>query len=57
MIKYVYYIPATSQMPQITKSRTVPENEWAEILNCINVNEFVKLQYQTCNVCADGCDE
>lgn len=56
-IKYVYYIPAKSNLPEINKSRTVPDSEWAEILSCVNTNDFVKLQYQTCNVCIDGCDE
>jgi hypothetical protein len=56
-ISYNYYIPGRSLQPQIKKSRAVSESEWAEILNDVTISEFVKLQYQTCNVCADGCDE
>ena len=56
-IKYVYYIPAQSRMPIIRKSRSVTENEWREILNDVNLDDFLKLNYQSCNICVDGCDE
>jgi hypothetical protein len=56
-IKYVYYIPAQSSIPIINKSRSVPESEWTEILNDVNLDYFVKLNYQSCNICVDGCDE
>jgi len=26
-------------------------------MNDVNIDNFVKLNYQTCNVCVDGCDE
>ncbi len=56
-IKYVYYIPAQSRVPIINKSRSVSESEWTEILNIVNLDDFVNLNYQSCNVCFDGCDE
>jgi hypothetical protein len=56
-IKYVYYVPRISQQPQIRKTRTVSSSEWTEILNDVNMDDFVQLNYQTCNVCFDGCDE
>jgi hypothetical protein len=56
-IKYVYYIPARSSEPIVRKSRTVTNEEWAEILNDVNSDQFAALNYQTCNVCFDGCDE
>ena len=56
-VTYVYYIPAQSQLPVINKSRPVSESEWTEIINDINLNDFVKLNYQSCNICVDGCDE
>ena len=56
-IKYVYYIPAQSRIPIIRKSRSVTENEWREILNDVNLDDFLKLNYQSCNICVDGCDE
>lgn len=56
-IKYVYYVPNKSRQPQIRKTRAVSSAEWAEILNAVNMDNFVKLNYNTCNVCVDGCDE
>jgi hypothetical protein len=26
-------------------------------LNDVNLNDFLKLDYHSCNVCVDGCDE
>lgn len=57
LIKYVYYVPSKSQQPQIRKTRTVSSTEWTEISNDVNMDNFIKLNYQTCNVCIDGCDE
>jgi len=56
-IRYVYYIPRKSSLPQITKERAVPESEWNEIVKCVNIDQFTKLNYNSCNVCFDGCDE
>jgi hypothetical protein len=56
-IKYVYYIPSISQQPKISKTRPISDVEWSEILGEVNMDDFVKLKYQTCNVCVDGCDE
>jgi hypothetical protein len=56
-IKYVYFIPAISKEPVINKSRAVSETEWTEIQNDFNLDDFVKLNYQSCNICLDGCDE
>jgi hypothetical protein len=56
-IRYVYYIPAKSNDPVINKTRTVSESEWEGILKDFNMDDFVKLDYQSCNICVDGCDE
>lgn len=56
-INYVYYIPSRSQSPKIKKSRAVPESEWSEIQNCVNLDDFSRLHYQSCAICVDGCDE
>jgi hypothetical protein len=56
-IKYVSYIPARSTTPVVNKSRTVSESEWQEILDVVNTDDFVRLDYNTCNICVDGCDE
>jgi len=57
VIKYVYYVPAESRLPKINKTRTTTEAEWDNILNSIDLNNFVKLDYNSCNICVDGCDE
>jgi hypothetical protein len=56
-IKYVYYVPAHSSVPTINKSRSVSAEEWREILNDVSMDEFLKLNYNACNICVDGCDE
>jgi hypothetical protein len=57
MIKYVYSVPAQSQIPVINKARNTTTTEWNNILNSINFNNFLNLNYNTCNICVDGCDE
>jgi hypothetical protein len=57
VIKYFYYVPAQSRLPKINKTRTTTEAEWANILNSLDLNNFVKLDYTSCNICFDGCDE
>jgi hypothetical protein len=56
-IKYVYYVPAKSMLPKIQKTRFTTDSEWANITNSLNINYFLKLSYNTCNICVDGCDE
>lgn len=57
VVKYIYYVPRKSSQAQMSKTRATSEVEWAEISNAVNMDDFVKLDYKTCNVCADGCDE
>jgi hypothetical protein len=56
-IKYVYIIPSQSSQPEINASRAITKSEWEEIDNALNINTFRKLNYNTCNICVDGCDE
>jgi hypothetical protein len=56
-ITYRYWIPARSPAPVINKTREVTEIEWEEISSYVNLSEFLNLDYNTCNVCVDGCDE
>lgn len=56
-ISYVYYVPNKSDNPKIIKSRLITESEWNTILNCINTDDFIKLNYNECNYCRDGCDD
>jgi hypothetical protein len=57
VIRYVYFVPARSRLPKINKTRTTTEAEWANILHSLDLNNFVKLDYNSCNICVDGCDE
>lgn len=57
MIKYTYTVPAKSHIPEINQSRPTSPDEWDDILNSINIRNFLNLNYNTCNVCVDGCDE
>ncbi len=56
-IKYIYHVPRESEKAKITKTRAVSSSEWTEIMNAVNMDNFNKLKYNTCNVCVDGCDE
>jgi hypothetical protein len=56
-IKYVYSVPAKSQIPEINEVRQTTTAEWNNILNSINFNDFLNLNYNTCHICVDGCDE
>ena len=57
MIKYVYSVPARSSIPEIYKTRLTTGTEWNNILNSINISNFLNLNYNSCNICVDGCDE
>jgi hypothetical protein len=56
-VDYVYYIPRESALPQTRTSRNLTESEWSEIINSFNTDNFMELEYNTCNICVDGCDE
>ena len=56
-IKYVYWVPSQSTKPLINETRAITKSEWDEIENTINIDSFSKLDYNSCNLCFDGCDE
>ena len=56
-IQYVYYVPAESMLPKIKGRRSITESEWYDIKSAIKIDEFLKLDYNSCNICVDGCDE
>jgi len=56
-IKYVYFVPSKSSSAMIRTSRSVSVSEWNEINEAFNMVEFSRLDYNTCNICVDGCDE
>lgn len=57
IIKYVYSVPAKSRVPEINQTRFTTTADWKNITDAIDLNNFLKLNYNTCNICLDGCDE
>jgi hypothetical protein len=56
-IKYVYYVPSKSSSALIRTTRSVTASEWNEITEIVNMDSFATLNFNTCNICVDGCDE
>lgn len=38
-------------------SQSFANHKWEELVACFDYNYFITLDYNVCNVCADGCDE
>lgn len=57
IIRYVYSIPGQSTFPKINKTRATTDDEWVNILNSLDLDNFIKLNYNSCGICVDGCDE
>lgn len=57
VIKYVYSVPAKSNISEILKTRHTTTTEWNDILNSVNISNFLNLNFNSCNICVDGCDE
>jgi len=56
-IEYYRNIPCGDNKGVTRKSRKISTSEWNEISSSFDYSKFKKLEYNTCNVCADGCDE
>ena len=56
-IEYYRNIPCGDNKGTTQKSRKISASEWNEIISSVDYSKFKKLEYNTCNVCADGCDE
>jgi len=56
-IDYSRIIPCGDKKGTKQKSRKISTSEWNEINSSFDHSKFKKLDYNTCNVCADGCDE
>ncbi|HEX2394958.1 MAG TPA: hypothetical protein VHI78_06395 [Bacteroidales bacterium] len=41
---------------KLSETKETEESEWSELKNSINLEEFKKINLNTCYVCADGCD-
>ena len=56
-IKYERTIPCGDNQGTETKSISITTEKWDSIWSSFNYNLFKTLDYNACNVCADGCDE
>ncbi len=56
-IEYNRNIPCGDEKGTTHKSRKITNSEWNEIISSFNYSKFKTLSYNTCNICADGCDE
>lgn len=56
-IDYERKIPCGEGKGTTKKSSSVSPSEWNEIISSFSISEFKTLEYNTCNVCVDGCDE
>lgn len=56
-IEYHRNIPCGEGKGKLQKSRKTSVVEWNEIISSFDSRKFKALNYNTCNVCADGCDE
>lgn len=56
-ISYYRNIPCGDDKGTTRKSRKISASEWNKIISSFNIEAFKTLKFNTCNVCADGCDE
>ena len=56
-IGYERTIPCGENEGTTNKNRNISPEEWVEINNSFDYSLFQTLDYNDCNVCADGCDE
>ncbi len=57
--KIVYYrnIPCGENKQSVSRTLNMDTEDWKEIKSSFNYGLFLTLTDNTCNVCADGCDE
>ncbi|HKJ78903.1 MAG TPA: hypothetical protein VKA10_05185 [Prolixibacteraceae bacterium] len=56
-IVYTRTIPCGEEKGTQTESEIISEADWQELQNSFDYDQFLTLDYDECNVCADGCDE
>lgn len=54
---YTRTIPCGENKGTDKDSRAISEEEWQNLKNSIDYDQFLALDYNECNLCADGCDE
>lgn len=56
-VKYVDYKKCSTTNPTVSKSGELTTAELNELLGKLDFDELKKLDLNSCNVCADGCDD
>lgn len=56
-IEYIRNVPCGDGKGTTKKEKEISTIEWNEIQTSFDYSLFKKLDYNSCNVCADGCDE
>lgn len=56
-IEYERNIPCGENQGTDKKNQIFTDNEWNQLLESFDYDYFITLDYNICNVCADGCDE
>lgn len=56
-VKYVDYKNCSTTNPTVSKSGQLTTAELNELLGKLDFDELKKLELNSCNVCADGCDD
>ncbi len=56
-IEYIRNIPCGDEKGTKKRERKITTQEWGEIQSSFDYSQFKTLQFNSCNVCVDGCDE
>lgn len=56
-VDYLRQIPCGDNKGTKNATNPISEERWNDIITSFDYSHFVALDYNECNVCADGCDE
>lgn len=51
-----FTLEAICDRSEYKTSKSIPDSVWKKIIDAYDQNKFSKVNINTCNVCADGCD-
>lgn len=54
--EYQSFNPCTQEPKEAKKTGTVSEEQWSELAQLLDFDDFSAIDLNTCHVCADGCD-
>lgn len=54
---YLRLIPCGENKGTTDKTIEISEGKWNDIISCFDYSHFLTLDYNECNIYADGCDE